>query len=189
MIKTKNYKDKVKKALEVFDIFIKEYNNHTYPSYSQPSQPPPSVPIPAETINSRRKKSNIPALTPIPAEKEKIYLKKIKADKDLCTDKKGNDCFFYRNRHCYPKNSYIKYTDICMKENIIFIQIPKPKRGNKAMILTQEQIEEFRKVVNPIIEYLNKDIFHPHVKIIIDCTSAELVEGICSEYTDKYIKD
>ena len=58
------------------------------------------------------------------------------------------------------------------------------------MILTEEQRKEFEKIVKPVMEYLsNPEIFHPHIKIIIDSTSAELVEGLSSVHTDEFIKD
>ena len=58
------------------------------------------------------------------------------------------------------------------------------------MILTEEQIKELAEVVKPVIEYLNNpETFHPHVKIIIDSTSAELVEGIASVRIDDVADD
>jgi hypothetical protein len=35
----------------------------------------------------------------------------------------------------------------------------------------------FDELVIPLIEYLN-DNYHPHAQIIIDCNSAEIVEGV-----------
>ncbi len=48
--------------------------------------------------------------------------------------------------------------------------------------------EEFEKLVRPLIKFLN-DNFHPHMTIIVDSTSAELIEGIISFNTKDYLKD
>lgn len=56
------------------------------------------------------------------------------------------------------------------------------------MILTPEQQEEFRLICNPLLFWLNENC-HPHVSVIIDGTSAELVEGICTSRTDQFVKD
>lgn len=43
---------------------------------------------------------------------------------------------------------------------------------------TQEQKHaEFQQIIKPVIDWLN-DNFHPHTKIIIDCNSGEIVEGV-----------
>ena len=39
---------------------------------------------------------------------------------------------------------------------------------------------EFRELAKPVVEFLQKN-FHPHARVIIDCTSAEIVEGVCGE--------
>ncbi len=46
--------------------------------------------------------------------------------------------------------------------------------------------EEFRKVSEPVIEFLNKRC-HPHASIIITTDSAELVESKRVISTDKFI--
>lgn len=51
-----------------------------------------------------------------------------------------------------------------------------------------DKTSEFEKLAKPLIKYLN-DHFHPHVKIIIDGTSAEIVEGQMAFTTEEYIKD
>ena len=56
------------------------------------------------------------------------------------------------------------------------------------MILTKEKHEEFERVVELMIACLNANC-HPHTKIIIDHTTAELVEGVCTAHTEKYLKD
>ena len=43
------------------------------------------------------------------------------------------------------------------------------------MILSQEQIKELQQVSSPLIKFLKQ--FHPHVKVIVDSDSAELLEG------------
>lgn len=56
------------------------------------------------------------------------------------------------------------------------------------MIFTEEQKKEFEKVSRPLIEFMNKNC-HPHVSTIVDCTHAEILEGVCSFSTNDYIKD
>ena len=56
------------------------------------------------------------------------------------------------------------------------------------MILTEKQRKEIETLSFPLIEWLNKNI-HPHCCIIIDCTRAELLEGVCATVTEKYIQD
>ena len=43
------------------------------------------------------------------------------------------------------------------------------------MKLNETQIKEFEKISRPLIKFLN-DNFHPHVKVVVDCTNAELIE-------------
>lgn len=56
------------------------------------------------------------------------------------------------------------------------------------MILTKEQLQDMQKVVEPVMEWLSKNC-HPHVKIVIGSGSAEVVEGVATYKTDKYILD
>ena len=42
--------------------------------------------------------------------------------------------------------------------------------------LTKEQAEEFDKLADAMIKYLNNN-HNPHTKVIIDCTTAEIVGG------------
>ncbi len=46
------------------------------------------------------------------------------------------------------------------------------------MILNEEKRKEFNEVCEP-----------PHVVVQIDCSSAELFEGVCAFVTFKFIKD
>ena len=56
------------------------------------------------------------------------------------------------------------------------------------MILNEEQEKEFRVLSEELIKWISKNC-HPHCSIIIDSTSAELVEGIYCAVTNKYILD
>ena len=56
------------------------------------------------------------------------------------------------------------------------------------MILTEEQREKFREAVKPLVEFLNNNC-HPHVRVIIDDSTAELVEGICHIIINDYLHD
>ena len=47
--------------------------------------------------------------------------------------------------------------------------------------MNKEKIrEEFRELAKPMVEFLQKN-FYPHARVIIDYTSAEIVEGIIGE--------
>jgi len=56
------------------------------------------------------------------------------------------------------------------------------------MILTEEQMKEFKKVSEPVIKWLCEHDY-PHLTVIIDQTSSELVEGVSRIKTDKFVKD
>lgn len=59
------------------------------------------------------------------------------------------------------------------------------------MILKKEQLEEFEKVVRPVMAFLasKPQTFHPHIKIIIENGRAEILEGSASFVTEDYIVD
>ncbi|WP_253378578.1 hypothetical protein [unidentified bacterial endosymbiont] len=48
--------------------------------------------------------------------------------------------------------------------------------------------EEFKSSVEAVMKYLAEN-HHPHTKVIIDSDSAELVEGLATHRTEKFIKD
>ena len=56
------------------------------------------------------------------------------------------------------------------------------------MILNDQERLEFEVVTRPVIEWLNKNC-HPHVSVVIEPTSAELLEGVCRVWTDDYVRD
>ena len=56
------------------------------------------------------------------------------------------------------------------------------------MTFTEEQRKEFEEAARPLIKFLN-DNCHPHVTVVVDCTTAELSEGVCSFRTEDYLKD
>lgn len=55
------------------------------------------------------------------------------------------------------------------------------------MILTKEQRSEFEKITKPLIKYLAEN-YHPHIKIIVDYSSAEILESSSRVVTDEFIK-
>ncbi len=58
------------------------------------------------------------------------------------------------------------------------------------MKLSEKERKGFEKAVEVVMEYLsNPTLFHPHVKVIIDSGCAELVEGIVTHRTEKFIVD
>lgn len=56
------------------------------------------------------------------------------------------------------------------------------------MTLTEEQRKQFEEKVKPLMKWL-ADNAHPHVKAIVDSSSAEIVEGVVSVNTDEFIAD
>jgi len=56
------------------------------------------------------------------------------------------------------------------------------------MIFNENQIKEFEAAARPLIKFLNNNC-HPHVVVIVDCTSAQLFEGVNRCYTEDYVKD
>jgi len=56
------------------------------------------------------------------------------------------------------------------------------------MILNKQQRKEFEKAARPLMVFLG-DTCHPHVTVIVDCVSAELVEGVVMFRTEDYVKD
>lgn len=56
------------------------------------------------------------------------------------------------------------------------------------MVLSKEQISELEELAKPVMKWIN-DNCRPHVKVIVDCDSAEIVEGVALVKTDEFIKD
>lgn len=56
------------------------------------------------------------------------------------------------------------------------------------MIFDNTKQNEFAEATKPLIKFI-ADNFHPHVTVIVDCSSAEMLEGICSFRTEEFIKD
>jgi len=54
--------------------------------------------------------------------------------------------------------------------------------------MTHAQRAEFEKLALPLIEWLNKN-GNPHMTIVIDQTSAEVLSGELSIYTEAFLKD
>lgn len=54
--------------------------------------------------------------------------------------------------------------------------------------MTDEQRKEFEAVAMPLVDWINKN-GHPHMCAIVDQTGAELLEGVVSFYTEKYLRD
>jgi len=55
-------------------------------------------------------------------------------------------------------------------------------------ILNKDQFEEFKRLSDPLVKWIN-DNMDPHSMIIIDCDSAKLMDGVASHVTTQYIKD
>jgi len=56
------------------------------------------------------------------------------------------------------------------------------------MILTKEQINEFKEVSKPLVRFLNENC-HPHVTVIVVPTGAEILEGLAPVKIEEFIKD
>lgn len=56
------------------------------------------------------------------------------------------------------------------------------------MILTKEQVEQFKEAAKPLVKFLN-DNFHPHVTIIVECGGAEILESSALVKIEEFIKD
>ena len=56
------------------------------------------------------------------------------------------------------------------------------------MILTNEQIKEFKKVALPLMKWMKKNL-HPHTVAIIDSTQAELLESSCGVNIEDDVSD
>jgi hypothetical protein len=54
------------------------------------------------------------------------------------------------------------------------------------MVLTPEEQEKFAEAAAPLMKWLSENS-HPHTTAIVTATSAELVEGIATHRTDKYV--
>ena len=52
----------------------------------------------------------------------------------------------------------------------------------------QSPTEKLKEASDSLVKYLN-DMNHPHVKVIVDCTGAELLEGTVSVANNSHIKD
>ena len=57
------------------------------------------------------------------------------------------------------------------------------------MNITEQQHKEFEDAARPLIEYLNTAGFHPHITVIVDNISAQMVEGVAMVHTTDYTKD
>lgn len=54
--------------------------------------------------------------------------------------------------------------------------------------MTKEQKEEFEKLAQPLIKWLN-DNCNPHAHILIEATSAELSYGEIAFHTNEFLND
>ena len=54
--------------------------------------------------------------------------------------------------------------------------------------MNDQQRKEFKKLADQLIKFLN-DNGHPHMKVIIDTNSAEIVEGVSAYQNNEFIKD
>jgi hypothetical protein len=60
--------------------------------------------------------------------------------------------------------------------------------GRNEMILTKKQKEEFEKASRPLMKFLG-DNFYPHVTVIVEYHSAEILESSGTFKTEDYVKN
>lgn len=60
--------------------------------------------------------------------------------------------------------------------------------ANTMSVINNEQFEEFTRLSDPLVKWINENM-DPYGTIIIDCESANLMEGVASHVTTQYIKD
>ena len=53
--------------------------------------------------------------------------------------------------------------------------------------MNEKQLE-FKRLADPLIEWLNNN-YHPHAMITIDCTHAEISEGVMAYSTYEFVND
>ncbi len=56
------------------------------------------------------------------------------------------------------------------------------------MTLTKEEVAKFREAIKPLVKFLN-DTCHPHAKITVDATGAQIYEGLATARIEEYLKD
>ena len=56
------------------------------------------------------------------------------------------------------------------------------------MTQSNKQLAEFERVTRPVIKYMAEN-HHPHTKLIVTATGAELVEGVMNFPTTDYLVD
>lgn len=60
--------------------------------------------------------------------------------------------------------------------------------GQIKMILTPEQVKQLEEAAKPLVKFLC-DNCHPHVKVIVEPSGAEILEGLASVKIEQFIKD
>jgi len=55
-------------------------------------------------------------------------------------------------------------------------------------MLNKKQRKEFEESARPLMSWLSKNC-HPHMKVIVDSSQAEMLEGYVNFVTDDYILD
>lgn len=63
-----------------------------------------------------------------------------------------------------------------------------PKEALRLAKLLKGERAKFEKACRPLIKYLCEN-HHPHTKVIVDCNSAEMVEGLMTMGTNDYVRD
>lgn len=54
------------------------------------------------------------------------------------------------------------------------------------MKLTKEQVKQLKEASGPLIKFLSEN-FNPHVIVVVDSSSCELLEGVAVHNTDDFL--
>jgi len=80
------------------------------------------------------------------------------------------------------------YSDQELNEAYKLGYIEGEAREKKNERLNEQKRKEFEEAARPLMQWLSKNC-HPHMKVIVDSSQAEMLEGYVNFVTDDYILD
>lgn len=84
-----------------------------------------------------------------------------------------------------PKMRYISFSTLEFRINA---QMPYLQLHLETIVMTNAQKVSYVVACRPLIEWISINC-HPHTKILLDSTSAEIVEGVYCYRTDDFLQD
>lgn len=69
-----------------------------------------------------------------------------------------------------------------------YLEVDNPSHSDKKIYGSEATLGEFCKVVEPVMEFINAH-FDPHTRVIIESTNAEILSGLATHNTMKFVKD